>query len=365
MGSAHVISRRWTALVMIGAFAVFGALGCAERITSVDPSFTTVEGVPSPSQLVVFADLPNQGYVYRDTLESGPSNGDYLLEVRDFYTFGPGVVRGMIFDYTPAAAYQVFRRTGNGGFQQIRDFRLTEKKQWVDSQSELYTFFDTTPASWPSVTYVGRGVVADAVTPSSPLTNVADVVLADVDTVHYEGERFPSDSLFTIEWLPVAGAAGYWLQVYQLRADLRTFNERALSGAPAPIYADKATDLLVAYVPAPFTSYQLGTAGPPGTRVLHRRQTFFNFQYVVRVSAVGSSGELLAYTGENSDVAVQLFADETYIVYPIGGVVVSPTADLDPGPNRQGASRAGISARAIEPMLPDLRIVPRAALRLP
>jgi hypothetical protein len=290
-------------------------------VTNVDPSFTTVEGVPSTAKLVVFPDLPNQALMYQ---------ADTLVEVRPFYNIGPGIVRGMIFDDTPAGEYQIFRRASNGGFQEIRDFRWDEHKQWVYSQSELYTFFDPSPSAGSSVTYVGRGVVADVVTPTSPLTNVAAVALANVADITYEGDRFPDDSLFTIEWEAVPGAAGYWLQVYQLRTDIRTFDERVASGAPAPIYPDKSTDYLVAYVPAPFTAYQLGTDGPPGTRVLHRRQTFFNFQYIVRVAAVGSSGALLAYT--YGDMAIQRFPENVYFLYPRGGVVVQPVPDLSAFP---------------------------------
>ena len=124
MVSARVTCvRRWTALVMVAAVAaVFGALGCAERITNVDPSFTSVEGVASPSQLIVFPDLPNQGLLFRDTLESGPGNGGLPDRDRDFHTFGPGVVRGMIVATHRRPLTRCSGRVSNGGFQEIRDF---------------------------------------------------------------------------------------------------------------------------------------------------------------------------------------------------------------------------------------------------
>lgn len=226
--------------------------GCSKRITSVDSSFR-VEGTPSASQLFVFQDSPTVTTLFRDTLESGPSDGDYVIDHPTFYTEGPGTIRGMIFDYTPAGDYQVFRQESNGGFLSLKDFPIHDAKQWVDSGSELYRFVDRSPR--PGGSYVGRGIVNGVVNASSPLTNLASATTSAVGSVAYTGARTPSDSLFTLAWSPVAGAAGYWLQVFVYRSDLTALSERILAGAPAPIFDGKSTDLLVAYMPSGVTSY--------------------------------------------------------------------------------------------------------------
>ena len=334
--------RLGAAWVAVG-LAALALGGCSKRITSVDSSFQ-VEGQPSPSQLVVFRDMPSVAFLYRDTLEAGPSPGDYIIDTPSFYEFGPNAVQGMIFDYTQAGDFQIFRQESNGGFLSLKDFPVRDSKQWVDSHSELFRFVDETPLPGAAGSYLGRGIIGGAVSSNSPLTNLAAATQASVGSIDYTGDRAPEDSLFTIEWTPVAGAAGYWLQVYQFRSDLRTLQDRIVSGAPAPIFAGKSTDWFVGFMPAGVTSYKLGDPVPAGGRVLFRRQTLFNFFYFVRVSAVGPSGDLIAYTGINGDYLVQQFADQTYLVYPLGAVQVAPVRPENPSPAR--SLQSGVSAPA-------------------
>jgi hypothetical protein len=336
----HPIPSAWIALVGV-ALALLGIslAGCSKRVTDLDASFQ-VEGTPSSSELVAFPDTPTIGMLFRDTLESGPSQGDYLIDTPAFYTIGPGTNRGMIFDYTQAGDFQIFRQESNGGYLNIKDFPVRETKQWVDSHSELYQFVDPAPVSASSDRYLGRGIINGVVNQTSPLTNVATTTTSPIDTINIVSSPFPDDSLFTISWTPVVGAVGYWVQVYQFRSDLRTLQERILSGAPAPIFGDKATDLFVGFMPAGVTSYKLGDPPPPGGKVLYRRLTLFNFFYNVRVSAVGPAGELLAYTGSNGDFLLQQFVDLTYLLYPLGAFVVSPTRPELPAPGLRASPSA-------------------------
>jgi len=342
----------WIALglVMLGLGA-FGLAGCSKRITSVDASFQ-VEGLPSTSQLFVFPDTPTIGDLYRDTLESGPSAGDYIIDHPVFYTVGAGTNRGMIFDYSQAGDFQIFRQESNGGYLNLKDFPVRDTKQWVDSQSELFQFVDQAPVSASADRYLGRGIINGVVNNTSPLTNVASPTAAAIGSIDYLGDTSPDDSLFTMAWTPVAGAVGYWVQVYQFRSDLRTLQDRILAGAPSPIYGDKATDLFIGFMPAGVTSYKLGDPAPPGGQVLYRRQTLFNFFYNVRVSAVGPAGEFLAFTGETGDALLQQFVDQTYLIYPLGAVVVAPTHPKLPGPGLRGTTSADIIRPSSSARLP-------------
>jgi hypothetical protein len=354
---------RHSLAALMFAVAMTASLGCAKRVTSVDASFDRVEGVPSSSQMVIYADTPSTSFLYHDEAPNGPSVGDTLLATFTTYQTGPGTVQGMIFDYTPANRFEIYRREANGGFLKLQDFDTPETKQWVSSQADLFIFTDPRPVSSATGTYVGRGVIGDVVSPGSPLTNVAQASFVAVDTVQYTGDRTPSDSLFTLSWTAVPAASGYWLQVYQFRSDVRSLEERIRSGIPAPIFGTKATDFLVAYVPAPATSYKIGDPGPPGSHILTTRTPLFEGTYFARVSAVDAAGRLLATTNLTGDFAIQLFVDQTFLAYPLGAVVVFPERT---GPSPRAAPGAvAATLPAPEEWGPDARIVPRAALRLP
>jgi hypothetical protein len=351
------------AFVLIGLAAL--SQGCAKRINTVDSTFSQVEGVPSTSLLVVYPDTPSLTYLFDDELPPGPNPPanppDPLLEVQPVYLQGPGVVHGMIFDNTPAGAFQVYRREDNGGYLRLGDFELRETKQWIESQSELFAFSDSRPTATP--TYVGRGIVGDVVTPDSPLTNVAQTAFTPVDTVHYSGDTTPTDSLFTLAWSPVAGAAGYWLHVYQFRADLQTFGERVASGVPSPIFGKKALDFLVAFVPAGATSYRFGDAGLPGTRVLFSRTPAYGNFYFARVSAVDAAGRMIATTSTSGDYVTQLFVDQTYLVYPLGAKTVFPSR-LREAPTSPSGTPEAAAVHTVDIFGPGSRIVSREALPL-
>lgn len=359
--------RRQVAAALVLTSLAALSQGCAKRVNTVDATFDQVEGQPSTSQLVLYPDTPSYTFLFDDDLPPGPnpSGGpqDPLLETIPVYQQGPGVIHGMIFDDTPAGGFQIFRRENNGGYLRLGDFELEETKQWIPSQTELFAFSDSRPPT-AAPTYVGRGVVGTVVTTESPLTNVAQTTLAPVDTIQYSGDRTPTDSLFTLAWTPVPGAAGYWLHVYQFRSDLQTFEERIASGVPSPIFGKKALDFLVAYVPGAATSYRIGDPGLPGTRVLFKNTPLFGSAYFARVSAVDATGRLIATTSTTGDYVVQLFIDQTYLVYPLGAVAIFPSRSRRAPDSPLGRAEAA-SVQALEVFGPGSRIVSRAALTLP
>jgi hypothetical protein len=187
-------------------------------------------------------------------------------------------------------------------------------------------------------TYLGRGLVSGTITPGSPLTNVGLLNPVSITPIRYSGSRFPADSLFTVSWGPVPGAAGYWIQVYQYLA--ATPDQKVLSSAPAPLALGPIRDFFIAYVSAPDTSYKL--AGPNG-QMFARKTILTNNDYNVRVAAVSGEGNLLGFTFGDLDT---LRTSTNYSLYARGGVKVSPTSA--PAPRAHIDGRPQIEA-------PDLR----------
>ena len=329
---------------------VCGALlsvSCSKKIVDVDAD-AFPEGVPSPSELVMYRDAPTFIYVYEDTLPIGPSTRDSLVDIVAHYRRGNSVGLGMIFDYTAADGYEIYRQESGGGYTQVKDFVLRPTRLWLDSQSEIYQFDD--PEAGPmDRDYVARGVVENVVTTTSPLTNIAELGTAPIsgtmavvtDTLRIRED--PADStrgnIRRIEWTSVFGASGYWLHVYQATEPTNTglFSR----GFPAPIFPGRARDYLVAWIPAEagptmvFDSLSVGK----GAKVLMNRPIIYQQVYEVHVAAVDAQGRLIgviqvdprtratasgpglsgAIRGDAlTQLAGQEYSEEYYGVYPLG-----------------------------------------------
>lgn len=318
--------------------AGLGIGSCAKKITGVDPSFAPPrfpEGIPSPSQLVVWQNAPNLESLFVDNAPPGAGPEDYPPQVISFTS--PGVVRGMIFDYTRATGFQVFRREASGGYRQSLDFIVRPARLWLETQSEVYAFRDDAPGRG-SASYIARGVFGDVATRSSPLTNTTELPLpSGIGILNYTGDRgindddspdatFP-DSLFRMAWDPVPGAGGYWLHAYTLDIAVPLDVQ---SGIASPISMAPGIDYLVAYMPASTTAYRLGDPLPPGGRILYRRLTSNGIVYRVRISAVDTRGRLLATTP--GSVVTKTIDDLHYARYRIGAVKVNPHRRPTPSP---------------------------------
>lgn len=347
------------------------ALSCAERITNLDPSLQPPlypEGQPSTAQLMVWPETPVLVFRYREGTNSprGPNNqaiptnppppADTFLSVREVYAVRPGVVRGMILDDTPAERFQLFRREGPG-FRQLQDFAIRRGHPILDSvvtRADLLEFTD--PKPYPGERqYIGRGVIGDAVTLTSPLTNLArtsrDTVSRTIRFLDWEMGRFNEDSSaiegVSLAWEAVPGAIGYWLQVYRLGS--QRGEEIIASGAAAPLYTGRTQDYLVAYVPsAPVGGVEaFDIVDPaPGVRVMVAKRMVFQ-QYTVRISAIGADGELIAYTGLSDypyDWLVNPTEEETeFEVFVAGGVII-PEPNFPPRLSGPGAHHRHLPA---------------------
>jgi len=369
---------------VLGALVVLGAgllsASCAKKIVDVDPD-AFPEGVSSPSRLVMFRDAPNFVYVYKDSLPPppsppeaiGPSPKDPLIDIVSHYRKGSGIALGMLFDYTPADGYEIYRRESGGGYTRLKDFVLRPTRLWLDSQSEIYQFDD--PEAGPmSRDYVGRGVVEHVVTPTAPLTNIAELGTGDpigdeiqVTTDSLRLREDPADStrgtIRSVEWTTAFGAAGYWLHVYQ--STEQTISGLFARGFPSPVFTGRARDYLVAYLPAgsgPTARYD-STSISAGALVLMNRPIIYSQDYEVHVAAVDAQGRLIsvihvdprtrpAASGPGlagairGDALTQLVGreyDELYYgVYPLGSYFIPSEGPPLPGtiPNSGGREAA-------------------------
>jgi len=178
------------------------------------------------------------------------------------------------------------------------------------------------------------------ITENSPLSNeglIENPPIPDLP-VH-----FSNDSTGT--WDAVPGADHYLVHVYQLRQ--ATPIERILASAPAPFYRGKSLDTFLGMSTTPqivkLTTHFVGSAHPlpdfVGT-VLTRRNLVPGSTYLLRVTAMGPRGQLIAFSYGDSDIVA---AEGEYERYAQGSFVM-------PRPRPEAPSRIGLASRgAVRP----------------
>jgi len=323
-------TRTGYALVVAAALSACALLvaSCSKKPLSVDPSFVTPEGSPSgASRLVLWPSLPTTAVVFRDVPPIGSGAEDVFVRFDSIRRYPEGTVVGMVFDGTPASAFQVLRRESNGGLRQLNDFTLHSTRRWLDGKWEVYEFTDPQPAASPQ--YIGRGLVAGGVTENSPLSNEATLVTQTVADIPL---TYPTDT--TVTWTPVPDAAYYIAHIYQLRE--APASERLLSGAPAPIYRGFSRDFFLGFTTTP---QELGRSQPFSGTVLTSRDMTPG-TYFARVSAIDAQGQLVAFSYGDSGTQA---SDLNYSKFPLGAKTIpKPIVFVGgggPGPERASSKR--------------------------
>lgn len=364
MSHGHLIRRsshpRWATFARLGlALVALVAAGCAKKVT-VDQLDQLPVAFPegrrdslerTPSDLVVWPDVPVM------VLETW-SNGDTIAYPAP--RTGAGAMQGLIVDYAGASGYQLFRHEGPesaGGYRQFDDFTLTPSKRYADRNyyaspqgtvvlppAQLFAFSDAVPTATSLKSYIGRAVLSGLTSASYPLTNLGETPdTTDIPPLLYTGKtqpisdppnpNTPPDSLLALSWETIPRAAGYWVHIYQKRADIQ-FSEEAIAIAqPAPIALGKVRDLFVAYFPAPITAYKLGDPLPTGCRVLVYRVLQSLQEVLIRVSAVDARGRMIATTGSAGDrdeFQEKIGQIDRRREFPLGAKKVTPARPLPP-----------------------------------
>jgi hypothetical protein len=314
-------------MLVVLAAALTLAGGCAKKISGVDPGYTQLEGRPDPrAMILVYPEFTGSNSTWRDLGDRGfgiPGSPGFGVDVKiDTVIAHPtGTLHVLVLDGTAASAYELYRTAPNGGLQRLGDFDLASSHKWLDSGWESYEMHVAAPSGY-TPSFVARGIVSGVVSPTSPLTNVTSPgANLFTPTMAYMDSLTPADSLFRISWTPVPGSAGYWLQVYVF-SPRATTAEQMLSGQPAPIWTGNVSNYFVGFVPAPATSYKLGS---PGATVLTFTPPVRNRVYRVRVTAVDNQGRITGYLRARDYLDDGLvLGDSTYVRFTMGSVTVTP-----------------------------------------
>lgn len=308
--------------LMAAVLAMAALSGCVKKQpTEVNPDYAPEGTFSSQARLIVYPDLPSTLLTYLDTnqdpLAPNPV-GDTLIGSYEVRRRSAGMFHLQLFDGTQASAFELLRREANGGYFSVNDFLLPPVRKWIDGQREVYVATDPSPSGFTPATYLMRGLVGGEITPESPLTNAAIATGTPLEAVTYTGVSSTIDSLFTISWAAVTGAAGYWVHVYQFLEASR--DQQVLSGVPAPAYVEKERDFFLGYVPAPNTSYKLGTT-PADVDIYTRRLTLRGQVYLVRVTAVDATGAMIAMTP--GDFGLIPGENLEYTLFPLGAKAIN------------------------------------------
>ena len=331
------VSRAATLIVALVAVV---AAGCVKKApTSADPAFMPEGNTSSEARLIVHAEIPSNTLIYIDLPPIGPDAGDSLVGMQEVWRNAPGSNNMFMLDQTPASRLEVFRQEGNGAWLSYKDFLYEPTRKWLDGQMQAFVIVDDAPSAASPPAYLTRGIVNGEATTSSPLSNVGTIANRTISSVVYTGIPAPADSLFEMSWLPVPGAVGYWIQIYQFLEAQQS--DQITSGAPQPMYIDKSRDFFVGYVAAPATSYKLGSA--TGADIFHEKIILRGQVYYVRISAVDVEGRLIAYTFGDFGVA---FQGDGYILFPLGAQAINVRAGNGPQAAPTAAMPAGIDLMA-------------------
>lgn len=360
-------------LAALAACALLLLSSCGKKNIAPTP-FPGVMGTVSPSQLVVYPDVPLTTYFLLDTLiqQDGVtlrqltcSADDSLLGSVVERAATGSTVHGYIFDYTPASEFQIFRRDGSV-YRLLKDYPLEPVKRYPFGDADVFTFDDPQATSSPFEEYVGRGVVGGAITPDSPLTNSGHVTVTPTATLVYTGHLNvcgdaapgdqPVDSLLAMSWGAVPGAAGYWVQVFQYGTGADVFGSRY----PSPAFVGRSVDFFLAYFPSSVTSYKIGDPIPDGSHLITRRTLLNNTDYAVRITAVNDQGELIAYPSPDSRAYIYIrdpVEEGHYSLRSLGAYVVH-TGHAGACPNNPACGQA------LGTSLPNVRVFPPDGLPL-
>jgi hypothetical protein len=352
------------ALALLLLLVVAGLDACAPKITKVDASYTMPEGImTSKASLILWADEPTIAYLYDDTPPADPDSLDVVTAAIPYARASANSIHGMIIDNTQADAFQMFRREAGGGVRQFANYTAPRTAQWLGSQFEAFHFIDPAPSNYTPSTYICRGVVGGVVNRESPLTNLATYFGMPIENINArafwwnnsdpaKGPVFKSAAnavvpKIKLKWDPVPNAARYLIQVYEFRSDLRTTDERILSGVPAPLYDGQATNTFVGYVPGNVNLMFVGDSSRTDVTIFTSRPMATGTALMVRIAALDATGHLIALTlGDpnpqraflNGEMGVQrgYGGNNTYLLFRLSATTARDTTGRPGGPGPGG-----------------------------
>jgi len=298
----------WIPALLLGTLALAGA--CEKQPTGYDPDPNRPEGVTTTQAKLVAYRNQALRVMIRDYAST---NIDSVVVGVSAFPGATTMPLLLLFDQTQSNQFEIYRRDGGGRFQRTTDFDLDSHFKYISAGVETYFTTDPQPGSYQQPTYLGRGVLNGIAKHQSPLSNEAHMLQTDLPPILYNGELFPLDSLFTLSWVAVNGAAGYWIHAYERPI---AAGQRLTSSIPAPLSYQVSSDLLIGYLdgnnPGGAMTYKLGS---PGLLTLKSTAPLLGHEYVVRITAVDPTGQVIAQTPGDLD-STAMSADLAFLAPP-------------------------------------------------
>jgi hypothetical protein len=293
---------------LVGALAL--AAGCEKRPAGYDPDPNRPEGVTTTDTKLVAYRNQALRVMIRDYAST---NIDSVVVGVSAFTGPTTMPLLLLFDATQSNQFEMYRRDSGGKFQRTTDFDLDSHFKYISAGIETYFTSDPAPGAYQPPTYLARGLLNGVATHASPLSNEARMLQTDLPPVTYNGPLFPTDSLFTLSWLGVPGAAGYWIHAYEKPI---AAGQRLTCAIPGPLSYLTAGDMLIAYYngnnPGGSVQYQLGS---PGLVTLRYNPPLLGHDYFIRITAVDGTGQVIAQTPGDLD-SLAMTADLAYLAPP-------------------------------------------------
>jgi len=297
--------------VLAALLALVTAAGCETRPTGLDPNPDRPEGVTVANARLISYRNYGLRVMVRDYASA---DIDSVVLSAHAFPGDPTMPLLLVLDGTPANSYEMYRRDDAGKFERTSDAALPSKFKFVNAGYEEFFTSDPAPSGYAPSTYLARGLVDGYATHASPLSNEGQLTVPDLGLITYNGDLFPTDSLFRVSWVGVPNAVGYWIHMYEKPI---SGAERLRSAFASPIAYQTAGDLLIAYREgnAPNSSVSFRLSNLSDMLVLKSSPPLLGHDYLVRISAVDATGQIIAQTPGDLD-SLGLSADLAYLMPP-------------------------------------------------
>lgn len=260
------------------AFALFALTGCAEKVTTPDAGFSTLEGVATDQMVLVGYQQPalSEAHWLQGTNSGDEPFFSYSLPMSPDST---GKLFGAVFDHTVADGLQLYRNQDGAGLVPVYDYSLRPFMKDLPNLRDIFLFQDPNAAG-VDVRWTVRGSLSGRVSHESPVSNEARASGAfDQTMVEASAHRF-RDSLGTFSWAPEPRAAFYVVDVMDYQEISANRSSAAKCQLPSPIYPDPTVSQTVVVTDSTNVKFDL-------------RGQRFPKRFLVRVSAFDSNFHLV------------------------------------------------------------------------
>jgi hypothetical protein len=338
--------------ILAAALAVVSlvlAAGCEQRPTGYDPNPNSPEGVPTAAAQLLAYRNAGLRVLARDYQSANIDSAESFAQAFPGPTTMPLL---LLLDGTPANTFELYRINGGGKFERTADYPLQSIFKYVNAGYESFFSTDPSPGTYAPPSYLARGLVNGVASHQSPLSNEGRLTGSGVLPITYNGDLQPIDSLFTVSWVGVPGAVGYWVHIYEKPTPGA---QRLESSLPAPIAYITAGDEFIGYRagnnPGGSVQFKLGDTS---LLTLKYIPALLGHDYFVRVTGIDATGQVIAQTPGNLD-SLAMSADLAYLAPPtyspdktklyfsLGGTKVARralTPRITDGDGAQGAAPA-------------------------